>query len=257
MRCSFSTGRRKGLTHDTAFQPERVVRTSSCHPSPYNWLSQSSWQVVTPATTMVTLLPWDSRPVGNPMFRSHGTFRRVRRSVRFLDWDHSPTLSDGRLLMPRTTSRVHPETASSVLRLVADWTAGSWNSGSLAFAIPPGLAEHRATTLSLFSAFVTCYCSRCLSARGKFHDLQHLSPMLTHDGNIVCRDMAHRMVRPIRSTSSSRLACSSTASRSDGLWSITSIATSPLVAPSSVWQLCRIRQSFSVIILPPRASARL
>jgi hypothetical protein len=119
------------------------------------------------------------------------------KPLRFLHWDHVPTLSDGRLLMPRITSRVHPQTASSVLRLVADWTAGSWNSGSLAFAIPPGLAERRATTLSLFSAFVTCYCSRCLSARGEFHDLQHVSPMLTHNGNIVCRDMAHMGIRPI------------------------------------------------------------
>ena len=99
--------------------------------------------------------------------------------------------------MPTITSRVHPETASSVVRLVANWTAGSWNSSSLALAIPPGLAEHRATTLSLFSAFVTCYCSRCLSARGKCHDLQHLSPMLTHNGNSVCRDMAHMIVGPI------------------------------------------------------------
>jgi hypothetical protein len=147
--------------------------------------------------TMVTLLPWDSRPVGNPMFRSHDTLRRVRRSVRFLHWDHFPTLSDGRLLMPRITSRVHPQTASSVLRLVADWTAGSWNSGSLAFAIPPGLAERRATMLSLLSAFVTCYFSRCLSARGEFHNLQHVSPMLTHNGNIVCRDMAHMRVGPV------------------------------------------------------------
>jgi hypothetical protein len=83
------------------------------------------------------------------------------------------------------------------LNIGADWTAGSWNSGSLAFAIPPGLVEHRATTLSLFSAFVAYYGSRCLSARGKFHDLQHLSPMLTHDGNSVCRDMAHVFVRPV------------------------------------------------------------
>jgi len=28
-----------------------------CHPSPYDWLSQSSWQVVTPATTTVTPSP--------------------------------------------------------------------------------------------------------------------------------------------------------------------------------------------------------
>jgi hypothetical protein len=126
MVCSFSSGIRKGLTHCTAFQPEAVMRPSSCHPWPYNWLSQSSWQVVTPATTTVTLLPWDSRPGGNPMFRSHDTFRRVRRSVRSLHWDHFPMLKDERLLMPPITSRVHPETASSVLRLVADWTAGSW-----------------------------------------------------------------------------------------------------------------------------------
>src|SRR5215472_5184389 len=147
MMRSCSSGIRKGLTHVTALQPEAWLRASSCHPWPYTWLSQASWQVVTPATTTVTLLPWVSRPVGNPLFRSHDTFRRVRPSVRSLHWDHFPTLRHGRVLPSPTRTGVHPETASSVLRLVADWTAGSWNSSSLAVAIPPGLAARRAKRL--------------------------------------------------------------------------------------------------------------
>src|SRR5215813_1841976 len=64
------------------FWPFRISRSRirfkrfPCHPWPYDWFSQSSWQVVTPATTTVTPLPWGSRPVGNPVFRHHETYER-------------------------------------------------------------------------------------------------------------------------------------------------------------------------------------
>jgi hypothetical protein len=101
--------------------------------------------------------------------------------------------------MPSTTSRVHPRTVSSVLRLVADWTAGIWDSSSLAFTIPTGLAGRRTTTLSSLPAFRTCYGPPCLSAQGQSRDLQHLSPMLARCGNIALRDLAHMLVSPIQS----------------------------------------------------------
>jgi hypothetical protein len=100
--------------------------------------------------------------------------------------------------MPTITSRVHPGTVSSVLRLVADWTAGIWDLSSLAFTIPTGLAGRRTTTLSSFPAFRTCYGSPCLSAQGQSRDLQHLSPMLARCGNIALRDIAHMGVCPIQ-----------------------------------------------------------
>jgi hypothetical protein len=99
--------------------------------------------------------------------------------------------------MPSTTSRVHPRTVSSVLRLVADWTAGIWDSSSQAFTIPTGLAGRRTTTLSSLPAFRTCYGPPCLSTQGQSRDLQHLSPMLTRCGNIALRDIAHMLVCPI------------------------------------------------------------
>ena len=100
--------------------------------------------------------------------------------------------------MPTITSRVHPGTASGVLRLVADWTAGIWDLSSLAFTIPTGLAGRRTTTPSSLPAFGTCYGSRCLSAQGQSRDLQHGSPMLARCGNIALRDIAHMGVRPIQ-----------------------------------------------------------
>jgi len=100
--------------------------------------------------------------------------------------------------MPSTTSRVHPRTVSSVLRLVADWTAGIWDSSSRAFTIPTGLAGRRTTTLSSLPAFRTCYGPPCLSAQGQSRDLQHLSPMLARCGNIALRDIAHVLICPIQ-----------------------------------------------------------
>jgi hypothetical protein len=99
--------------------------------------------------------------------------------------------------MPTITSRVHPGTVSSVLRLVADWTAGIWDLSSLAFTIPTGLAGRRTTTLSSLPAFRTCYGPPCLSAQGQSRDLQHSSPMLARCGNIALRDIAHMIVSPI------------------------------------------------------------
>ena len=101
--------------------------------------------------------------------------------------------------MPTITSRVHPGTVSSVLRLVADWTAGIWDLSSLAFTIPTGLAGRRTTTLSSFPAFGTGYGSRSLSAQGQSRDLQHGSPMLARCGNIALRDIAHMRIGPIDS----------------------------------------------------------
>jgi len=46
-----------------ALWPLRISRSRvrferfPCHPSPYDWVSQPSWQVVTPATTTVTPSP--------------------------------------------------------------------------------------------------------------------------------------------------------------------------------------------------------
>ncbi len=100
--------------------------------------------------------------------------------------------------MPTITSRVHPGTVSSVLRLVADWTAGIWDLSSLAFTIPTGLAGRRTTTLSSLPAFRTCYGPPCLSAQGQSRDLQHSSPMLARCGNIALRDIAHMSICPIQ-----------------------------------------------------------
>ncbi len=99
--------------------------------------------------------------------------------------------------MPTITSRVHPGTVSSVLRLVADWTAGIWDLSSLAFTIPTGLAGRRTTTLSSLPAFRTCYGPPCLSAQGQSRDLQHSSPMLARCGNIALRDIAHMVGGPV------------------------------------------------------------
>jgi hypothetical protein len=99
--------------------------------------------------------------------------------------------------MPTITSRVHPGTASGVLRLVADWTAGIWDLNSVAFTIPTGLAGRRTTTPSSLPAFRTCYGSLCLSAQGESRDLQHSSPMLARCGNIALRDIAHMGICPI------------------------------------------------------------
>jgi hypothetical protein len=100
--------------------------------------------------------------------------------------------------MPTITSRVHPGTASGVVRLVADWTAGIWDLNSVAFTIPTGLAGRRTTTPSSLPAFGTCYGSRRLSAQGQSRDLQHSSPMLARCGNIALRDIAHMGVCPIQ-----------------------------------------------------------
>ena len=101
--------------------------------------------------------------------------------------------------MPTITSRVHPGTVSSILRLVADWTAGIWDLSSLAFTIPTGLAGRRTTTPSSLPAFGTCYGSPYLSAQGESRDLQHGSPMLARCGNIALRDIAHMGVGPVQS----------------------------------------------------------
>ena len=101
--------------------------------------------------------------------------------------------------MPTITSRVHPGTVSSVLRLVADWTAGIWDLSSLAFPIPTGLAGRRTTTPSSLPAFRTCYGPLCLSAPGQSRDLQHSSPMLARCGNIALRDIAHMLIGPVNS----------------------------------------------------------
>jgi len=100
--------------------------------------------------------------------------------------------------MPTITSRVHPGTVSSILRLVADWTAGIWDLSSLAFTIPTGLAGRRTTTLVSLPAFRTCYGPPCLSAQGQSRDLQHSSPMLARCGNIALRDIAHMGICPIQ-----------------------------------------------------------
>jgi len=100
--------------------------------------------------------------------------------------------------MPTITSRVHPGTVSSVLRLVADWTAGIWDLSSVAFTLPTGLAGRRTTTPSSLPAFETCYGSHCLSAQGQSRDLQHSSPMLARCGNIALRDIAHMGISPIQ-----------------------------------------------------------
>jgi len=42
---------------------------SICSTSPCERLSRSPWWDVTPTTTIGTPLPWDSRPLGNPVFR--------------------------------------------------------------------------------------------------------------------------------------------------------------------------------------------
>jgi hypothetical protein len=99
--------------------------------------------------------------------------------------------------MPTITTRVHPGTVTSVLRLVADWTAGIWDLSSLAFTIPTGLAGRRTTTLSSLPAFRTCYGPPCLSAQGQSRDLQHSSPVLARCGNIALHDIAHVLVRPV------------------------------------------------------------
>ncbi len=99
--------------------------------------------------------------------------------------------------MPTITTRVHPGTVTSVLRLVADWTAGIWDLSSLAFTIPTGLAGRRTTTLSSLPAFRTCSGPPCLSAQGQSRDLQHSSPMLARCGNIALRDIAHMVVSPV------------------------------------------------------------
>jgi hypothetical protein len=101
--------------------------------------------------------------------------------------------------MPTITSRVHPGTVSSVLRLVADWTAGIWDLSSLAFTIPTGLAGRRTTTPLSLPAFGTCYGPPCLSVQGQSRDLQHSSPMLARCGNIALRDIAHMGVGPVQS----------------------------------------------------------
>ncbi len=99
--------------------------------------------------------------------------------------------------MPTITARVHPGTVSSVLRLVADWTAGIWDLSSVAFTIPTGLAGRRTTTPSSLPAFRTCYGSLCLSAQGQSRDLQHSSPMVARCGNIALRDIAHVGIGPV------------------------------------------------------------
>jgi hypothetical protein len=99
--------------------------------------------------------------------------------------------------MPTITSRVHPGTVSSVLRLVADRTAGIWDLSSLAFTIPTGLAGRRTTTLSSLPALRTCYGPPYLSAQGQSRDLQHSSPILARCGNIALRDIAHMVIRPV------------------------------------------------------------
>src|SRR5579875_494609 len=65
------------------------------------------------------------------------------------------------------------------------------------------------------------------------------------------------MAHTTRSTSSSRLACILWASRAAGCWIITGIGISSLVSPTLTCKICRIRQSFSRIILPLFAPRRL
>src|SRR5579863_9646403 len=57
----------------------------------------------------------------------------------------------------------------------------------------------------------------------------------------------------MRSTNSPRWVCSASVSRLVGWSIITDIGTSSLIAPSSIWKICRIVQSFSTIILPSTA----
>ena len=56
-----------------------VVHPTTCRASPCERLSRSPWCGVTRTTTITTPSPWDSRPVGNPVFRRRGTYRERRR----------------------------------------------------------------------------------------------------------------------------------------------------------------------------------
>jgi len=56
-----------------------VVHPTTCRASPCERLSRSPWCDVTRTTTITTPSPWDSRPVGNPVFRHRGTYRERRR----------------------------------------------------------------------------------------------------------------------------------------------------------------------------------
>ena len=66
-----------------------VVHPTTCRASPCERLSRSPWwgdstaffitPLFSPTTTITTPSPWDSRPVGHPVFRHRGTYRERRR----------------------------------------------------------------------------------------------------------------------------------------------------------------------------------
>ena len=70
----------------------RISRTSwfllhpiTCSTLPCEWFSHSPWWGVTPTTTIGTPLPWDSRPLGNPVFRYWWTYKeRLRFPIHIL-----------------------------------------------------------------------------------------------------------------------------------------------------------------------------
>jgi hypothetical protein len=140
-----------------------------CHPSPYDWLSQSSWQVVTPATTTVTPSPLDSHLVGDPVFRHHETYRAQRRCLthHLAETSLVPILPTR---VPRTATLFQVEKGSGFKRSARGRVLPSSVIEVRAILPSPYCAELASLRLQRFGlvlAFAACCCSVFLSESGK------------------------------------------------------------------------------------------
>jgi hypothetical protein len=119
----------------------RVFCCTACSPSPW------SGRYPDPLSTMGTPSPWDSRPLGDPVFAFARRSVRVGSPVRSL----APFITG---YSPQRAFRQRPfhwriggVVASGMLRRVLPFTVGNLGSTSLGFTMRTGLAAPHATSL--------------------------------------------------------------------------------------------------------------
>jgi len=133
-----------------------------CHPFPCERLSRSPWSGVTPTSTMVAASPWDSRPVGDPVFRFMiDVLAHCRCPVRALSDLIGRGLSYGGYLGQPSNSR--HKTATECRRFTVGAARALLSRGVRAIQLSPwcaGLAEPPILQrLRTISAFCTGYVS--------------------------------------------------------------------------------------------------
>ena len=165
------------LSNDGQFgfgAPHLAYLTAPGHPvtwatSPWARLSRAPWWNVTPTRTLGPPSPWDSPPIGDPMFRHAGTCRARRRcpthALQCPRWASSSAQS-----VPPATAE-HVARAGVGIRRAPDECAGPpLDLGVQGIHLSPsraGVAGRYQTRLLLSPALPTCCCSLALSGLGQ------------------------------------------------------------------------------------------